>query len=105
MRGTTAKQADILAYIVRYVREYGYPPSYRDIQTYFGFGTSRAVETHLGFLEKKGLIECTPGTSRAIVVTARGERESGVERLPSGLPPGVEYFVHDGGWKFRRLEV
>jgi repressor LexA len=63
----TARQEQVLAFIRRQQQRTGYPPSSREIQSYFGFQSQTAAMNHLRALEKKGVIRRTPGKARSAV--------------------------------------
>jgi repressor LexA len=69
-KGLTEKQERILAYIVEYVDEKGYPPSIREIGNAFSISSLRGVTVHLDALERKGYIK-RASTSRSITVVGR----------------------------------
>jgi len=52
----TPKQKDFLAYISRYITEWGSAPSFDEICSHFGFGSYNTVTTYLKLLERKGYI-------------------------------------------------
>lgn len=79
MADLTPRQAEILQFIQRTVRQDGYPPSQRDIALHFGFAQN-AARDHLLALEKKGQIEISPNGARAIRLLAE------VDAPPEGLP-------------------
>ena len=64
----TKLQLGVFRYIERYIRDNGRSPSTRDIQKQFGYKSQTAAMQKLDVLEKKGLIERTPGKRRSIVV-------------------------------------
>lgn len=89
----TARQAEILDFIRRTLVERGAPPTREEIAGAFGFRSLNAAEQHLQALQKKGLIELVPGTSRgirlkgAVTETVRALKEAAHELgLPAGLP-------------------
>lgn len=89
----TARQAEILDFIRRTLVERGAPPTREEIAGAFGFRSLNAAEQHLQALQKKGLIELVPGTSRgirlkgAVTETVRALKEAAQELgLPAGLP-------------------
>jgi repressor LexA len=79
MAQLTPRQAEILEFIQRAVRQEGYPPSQRDIAVHFGFAQN-AARDHLLALEKKGQIELSPNGARAIRLLVD------VDARPEGLP-------------------
>lgn len=64
----TKKQADILAFIVEYVKEHGYAPSYREVGSNFGIGSTATVHEHVKNLERKGYLSSDPDAARSIEV-------------------------------------
>jgi len=63
----TARQEEVLDFIRKQQQKTGYPPSSREIQSYFGFQSQTAAMNHLRALEKKGAIRRTPGKARSAV--------------------------------------
>lgn len=89
----TPRQAEILDFVRRTLVESGAPPTREEIADAFGFRSLNAAEQHLQALQKKGLIELVPGTSRgirlkgAVTETVRALKEAAHELgLPAGLP-------------------
>ncbi len=62
----TEKQKKILLFIESYIKENGYPPSYREIASHSGITTPRGVQKHLIALEKKGFLKLERGKARGI---------------------------------------
>lgn len=71
----TPRQKQIFDMIRKSIETRGMPPTRAEIGQAFGFRSPNAAEEHLRALERKGVIEMIPGSSRGIRVTA-----------PSGLP-------------------
>jgi repressor LexA len=67
-RGLTPRQRDILEFIVRCVRDDGYPPTIAEIGDRFGISSTNGVNDHLVALERKGFIERS-SKARSIHVT------------------------------------
>ncbi|OUM89659.1 MAG: repressor LexA [Bacillus thermozeamaize] len=65
------RQQAILDFIVKEVREKGYPPSVREIGDAVGLASSSTVHGHLAKLEKKGFIRRDPSKPRAIEILDR----------------------------------
>lgn len=63
----TDRQAEILAYIKRYIAKFGYPPSIRAIGDRFDMNVN-GVSGHLRALQTKGHITRAAGLPRAIKV-------------------------------------
>jgi len=66
MRGLTPRQSQILKLIQDFIAEYGMPPTRAEIASELGFKSPNAAEDHLRALQKKGMLELIPGTSRGI---------------------------------------
>ncbi|HSD70642.1 MAG: transcriptional repressor LexA [Woeseiaceae bacterium] len=66
MRQLTPRQLQILNMIQDFMSEYGMPPTRAEIARQLGFKSSNAAEEHLRALQKKGVLDLVPGTSRGI---------------------------------------
>jgi len=75
----TARQEEVLNFIRKQQQKTGYPPSSREIQSFFGFQSQTAAMNHLRALEKKGVIRRTPGKARSAVDPSL--------RFPRGFKP------------------
>ncbi len=64
----TKKQSDILAFVVEYIQERGYPPSYREIGAHFGISSTATVHEHIKNLERKGYLTGDADSARSIEV-------------------------------------
>jgi repressor LexA len=67
MAELTARQQEVLDFIRRQQQLTGFPPSSREIQTHFGFQSQTAAMNHLRALQRKGVINRTPGKARSAV--------------------------------------
>jgi repressor LexA len=67
MAELTVRQQEVLDFIRRQQQQTGFPPSSREIQTHFGFQSQTAAMNHLRALERKGVINRTPGKARSAV--------------------------------------
>lgn len=56
-REITARQDEVLNFLIDTVRERGYPPSIREISAHFNMQSTQGVQRHLEALEKKGCIK------------------------------------------------
>lgn len=91
----TDRQTEILELIRAYVAEEGCPPTRAEIATTLGFRSANAAEDHLRALERKGVIELVPGTSRGIRLI---EEETGlpvIGRVAAGEPILAEQHIED----------
>ncbi|MCY4357753.1 MAG: transcriptional repressor LexA [Gammaproteobacteria bacterium] len=66
MNRLTMRQEQILDFIKDHKQATGYPPTRMEISNEMGFKSTNAAEEHLRALERKGVIEIMPGTSRGI---------------------------------------
>jgi repressor LexA len=84
----TPRQAEILEFIQRFISETGMPPTRADMARELGFRSANAAEEHLRALERKGVIELLPGTSRGIRLLEASSSFFGdaVTREEEGLP-------------------
>ena len=67
MAELTVRQQEVLEFIRRQQEQTGFPPSSREIQAHFGFQSQTAAMNHLRALERKGVINRTPGKARSAV--------------------------------------
>lgn len=92
MEGLTPRQAEILQLIREQIEETGMPPTRAEIARALNFKSPNAAESHLRALEKKGVIELVPGSSRGI----RLQEEPGlpvVGRVAAGQPILAEQYI------------
>ena len=66
----TKKQKEVLTFIKKYIVQYGFPPSVREICAGLGLSSPATVHTHLKQLELKGAISKTKSKFRTIEVTS-----------------------------------
>lgn len=81
-KGLTRRQQQILDFITSEVRAKGYPPSVREIGAAVGLSSSSTVHSHLGALEKKGLIKRDPSKPRALLLSDRHKRANNDFSVP-----------------------
>lgn len=72
----TARQRQVLEYILSTVRSRGYPPSVREIGEAVGLSSPSTVHSHLNGLVKGGYIRRDPSKPRAIEVIDTPEEHS-----------------------------
>ncbi|MDB6080316.1 MAG: transcriptional repressor, LexA family, partial [Akkermansiaceae bacterium] len=75
----TERQQEILDYLKSAQRKTGIMPSTREIQHYFKFASQTAAMSHLRALERKGVIQRSPGKARAVVFPSDLDREEIVD--------------------------
>jgi len=73
LKNLTKKQEVVLVFIKKYIVEYGYPPSVREICKGLNLSSPATVHTHLKHLEIKGAIKKAPKKFRTIEVIGRNE--------------------------------
>jgi len=102
----TPRQGQYLAFITAYIRRYGQPPSEAEIATHFMVSPPSA-HLMVVMLERRGLIQRTPGQSRSIRVLLPPEAvpdlESGRQHLREGPAVGEKYphiarWIMNVGW-------
>ena len=64
----TKRQGEILAFVKKYIKENGMPPTRKEISKAFGFESHAAAQQHLELLQKKGVVKLLSNISRGIVV-------------------------------------
>jgi repressor LexA len=102
MEDLTIRQQEILGYILLHMRTNNTWPSFREIQSHFGFKSTNAVMGHLRALEKKGCISRVPGQARTFRITMEFEDDKKPDKaidlielpiygnIAAGYPDGVE---------------
>ena len=89
MRELTPRQKQILELIQDCIYETGMPPTRAEIANELGFKSSNAAEEHLRALQRKGLLDLMPGTSRGIQLKDSFRDQMGlplVGRVAAGNP-------------------
>jgi repressor LexA len=109
MESLTARQQQVLEIVTRFIAEYGYPPSLRQIGEQLGVSGTLGVMKHLDALERKGYIRRQGGSSRGITLVSAVAQASAlpvVGTVRAGLPqPAMEdieeYFALDHAQQLR----
>lgn len=89
MEHLTPRQAQILNMIQEFIAESGMPPTRAEIARELGFKSANAAEDHLRALQRKGVLELVPGTSRGIQLRDSLRDQLGlplVGRVAAGSP-------------------
>lgn len=73
MKGITERQQEVLNFISNFTKENSFPPTVREISDHFSISI-RAVQDHIGALQKKGYISIKPKSSRSIRVLQDEQR-------------------------------
>ncbi|HEX5131700.1 MAG TPA: transcriptional repressor LexA [Candidatus Krumholzibacteria bacterium] len=108
----TNRQKEILEYLGAHTRDFGYPPTVREICRATGLKSPRSVSQHLQALERKGYIHRGKDKSRAIRFLHRpdslGPSQEGVRslsvrgRVAAGAAPAVSGDVPAGDYLLDR---
>lgn len=78
----TARQQQILDYILDTVNDRGYPPAVREIGEAVGLSSPSTVHSHLSALVRAGYIRRDPSKPRALEVIDPGTSEGSLARAP-----------------------
>jgi repressor LexA len=82
LKGLSAKQQSILAFLREFIDDHDYPPSIRDIQVGCDVSSTSVVDYNLKALERLGYIRRDREVSRAIELLDRGGRRSRTIAVP-----------------------
>jgi|SRR5579863_887856 len=105
----TERQKEVLRFLSGYIQQNGFPPTVREIASYFRFTGPKGAKKHLDLLEKKGFIQRLPKSPRAIELTRSKILPHRVIRIPligrvyAGTPGLAEenierYYSFDPQW-------
>lgn len=90
----TTRQQQVYDFLAGYIAEQGYPPTLQEIAGHLQVSGNLGVLRHLQVLERKGLINRSPGSSRSIVLADRSRSEPLelplVGTVQAGLPQLAE---------------
>ncbi len=86
----TERQGEILAFIIAFARENGYPPSFAEIGEEFSIASTNAVRDHLAALEKKGYLNRS-SKARSLHPTDKALAE--LDESPAGALPLVGHIA------------
>lgn len=89
MSDLTARQAEILKFIQKFIDTTGMPPTRAEIARELGFRSANAAEEHLKALKRKGAIELVPFASRGIQIIDADRETPGlplIGRVAAGQP-------------------
>jgi repressor LexA len=78
----TKKQSEILKYVVGYLKDHGYAPSYREVGEALGVSSTATIHEHVKNLERKGYLTSEDGAARAIDVESTFMRFARALELP-----------------------
>ena len=89
MAQLTPRQSQILNMIQEFIADSGMPPTRAEIARELGFKSANAAEDHLRALQRKGVLDLVPGTSRGIQLKDSLRDQLGlplVGRVAAGSP-------------------
>jgi repressor LexA len=90
----TTRQQQVYDFLAGYIADQGYPPTLQEIAGHLQVSGNLGVLRHLQVLERKGLINRSPGSSRSIVLADRSRSEPLelplVGTVQAGLPQLAE---------------
>lgn len=88
MPRTSNKAEEILDYVNRFIQEYGYAPSVREIGAAVGLRSTASVSYHIQALQEKGMLLApgAKGRKRSIVTNIRPGQIPVVGVVTAGLP-------------------
>ena len=81
MEKITAKQAETLTFVKKYIASHGFPPSVREICAGMNLSSPATVHAHLAQLEKKGIIRKESNKFRTIELLVENEFEEKNEEI------------------------
>lgn len=65
------RRSRIMEYIKKYISEYGYSPSFREIGKAVGLASPSTVKTHMDTLKREGLVTFNPTSPRTIRIVKK----------------------------------
>ncbi len=90
MSQLTTRQQQVYDFLAGHIAAKGYPPTLQEIARHLQISGNLGVLRHLQVLERKGLINRSPGSSRSIVLADRSRSESValplIGTVQAGLP-------------------
>ncbi|AMN47264.1 repressor LexA [Steroidobacter denitrificans] len=98
MSELTPRQREILKLIRETINDSGMPPTRAEIAEAFGFKSPNAAEEHLRALQRKGVIDLIPSTSRGIQLKDSLREQLGlplIGRVAAGRPILAQEHIED----------
>ncbi|HUT21958.1 MAG TPA: transcriptional repressor LexA [Candidatus Bipolaricaulota bacterium] len=78
----TKKQTEILRFVIDYVKEYDFAPSYREIGEHFKISSPATIHQHIQTLKTKGYLDVDAQKARSIELTSKVIRMGRSIELP-----------------------
>lgn len=91
LESLTKRQQEVLEFIIKFTRENGYQPTFREIGEAMKMKSTRAVSDHINAIKRKGYMESDPGRARSFAMSPK----SGFKKHISG---GVRHVSLRGGY-------
>ena len=90
----TSTQERVYQFIIEWKKNWGFPPTVREIAKGLGFKSLNNIRQHLQLIEKKGFLKISSGKARGIEVTTQSGKvtsDNGIEvplvgRVAAGTP-------------------
>jgi repressor LexA len=82
----TARQQEILSFIISETARRGIPPTVREIAAHLGVSSPNGVWQHVKALKDKGFLKKEPGVSRGLCPTRKEGETDADDTLPPGYP-------------------
>lgn len=89
----TDKQERLLNFILDFHKEYGYPPSIREMAQGMGVSSPSTIKAMLDRLEAKGMLTKSSGRARSLAAVMQDENDKGIPvigRIVAGTPVMAE---------------
>ncbi len=99
----TNRQREILEFLVNFLEENGYQPSYREIGKHFKIKSTRGISDHIEALRRKGYLDKDPSRARSITITKLAEINLKSSREPSVSASSLKESISTLGEGIRRL--
>jgi repressor LexA len=80
----TKRQKEVLDYVTQFIEMHGYAPSYREIASYFKYGSVATVAEHIESLVSKGMLQKGDNEARSIQLVKTADVD--LDAAPVGLP-------------------
>lgn len=71
MSKLTKKQNEVLKFIINYIKDYDFSPSYREIGDYFNITSPATIHEHIQNLKSKGYVKLDPNMPRSLELTSK----------------------------------
>ncbi|EOC0039287.1 LexA family transcriptional regulator [Cronobacter turicensis] len=77
----TPRQQEVVGMLADFQKQYGYPPTQKEVAQLMGAASPNAAADMLRKLEKKGAISISPGVARGITIKGTAEEDEAVSLL------------------------